>query len=146
MSKYRLSLQVSPLRRYAYYGPVIILGVALYLLPEPVWTWLSPLYLFLLFVPVALWCGWQHRQPVEQQPEAVQINQEAHWQVLLRNNIAVEEPYQIISRKSCVTFFAIYLCLLDQNNKKFHRWIMRGECSEQDYRRLVRQVLAIRQS
>ncbi|MCW8092908.1 protein YgfX [Alteromonas sp. ASW11-130] len=136
--KYRVEITPSRWRNYQWIFPSLIIWGGLHSLSDNTYSWVAIEYFSFIACVSTLFFYWQHLQQAALLPETYLLGDDGSWQQTMSGIISVEGSREVLSGKSRVTPFAVFLCFSTQSPP---RWILKGECDEQNYRRLCRIVL-----
>ncbi|CAD5266309.1 conserved hypothetical protein [Alteromonas sp. 38] len=156
MSKYRVKLSYSPWRHVV--GILILitaLGFSIINLPEALWTWVSPSWLWLcalvcvpLYITFCLhiWCRSSKLTTVPCN-DVYTLTGDVTLRALMVSGEEVYSPAVNLHKSSLLFPWGLTLNV-ERTARKWYqpyyehvRWVLKGECSEADYRRLCRAII-----
>ena len=156
MSKYRVKLTYSPWRHVV--GMLILiaaLGFSITNLPEAVWTWISPSWLWLCALMCALiymglnWNAWRKLSKPTTAPsnDVYTLTDDGSLRALMVSGEEIYSPAVNLHKSSLLLPWGLTLNV-ERTARKWYqpyyehvRWVLKGECSEADYRRLCRAII-----
>ncbi|MDO6566192.1 hypothetical protein Q4561_03900 [Alteromonas sp. 1_MG-2023] len=153
MSKYRVKLYYSPWR-YAtgFIVLIAVTGFSLINLSEALWTWVSPMWL-LLCIPLLVICylkiksGIAHAALSSSFNDVYTLTDNGTIRALMMLGEEIYAPAVNLHPSSLLLPWGLTLNV-ERTARKWYqpdyehvRWVLKGECSEADYRRLCRAII-----
>ncbi|NMH58942.1 protein YgfX [Alteromonas ponticola] len=137
-SKYRVDISPSPWRNYQWLIPTFAAWAVLHSLSENTYSWVPVEYLSIIAGLLSIVFYWHQYQQPRMASQTYLLGEDGSWQQTMEAMVAVEGSREILSDKSRVTPLAVFLSF---STTAQSRWLLKGECDEQNYRRLCRIVL-----
>ena len=146
MSKFRFILTPHPLRRWCWLLPAGALVLCILALHEAVWSYLQTWHtLVILLIGAGLYTRWHRAQPCPIQT-FVLADDRGHWQQARQVDHLSDAPVWLLTPASRLTPIGMYLHFSTGADevvagRSHYCWILRGECTQTNYRRLARTII-----
>ncbi|MDO6533348.1 hypothetical protein Q4524_04135 [Alteromonas stellipolaris] len=130
---------------------IAALGFSIINLPEAVWTWISPSLLWLCaLIYIGLnWNAWRKLSKPTTAPsnDVYTLTDDGSLRALMVSGEEVYSPAVNLHKSSLLLPWGLTLNV-ERTARKWYqpyyehvRWVLKGECSEADYRRLCRAII-----
>lgn len=145
MSKFRFIVTPHPLRRWCWLLPAGALVLSILALHEAVWSYLQTWHMLIIVLTGAgLYTRWQRAQPRHVQSFVLADNR-GQWQQAQQVEQLSEAPVWLLTPASRLTPIGMYLHFSTGTDgvvvgRTHYCWILRGECTQTNYRRLARTI------